>query len=134
MNKVISAGGILVRNNPEKQILLTIFKHIQGLGFAKGHVEKGETIQEAAIREVEEETGVKNLKVIKKLGIINRLSTELTGEIVEKDIHIFLMDSDSKDISNTSEESCDWFTIEEAINKMAVKEDKEFLIKIKDQI
>lgn len=134
MKKVIPAGGIIVRNNPKKQILLTVFRHIEGLGFAKGHVENAETFEQAAIRETEEETGVKNLKITKKLGVINRLSTELTGEIVEKDIHIFLMDTNTKDISNTSEEKCDWFTIEEAVNKMAVKEDKEFLIKIKDQL
>ena len=45
MNKVISAGGIIVRNNPNKQILLTMYTHIKGLGFPKGHVEEGETFE-----------------------------------------------------------------------------------------
>lgn len=50
MNKVISAGGIVIRNSPNKQILLTIFTHIKGLGFPKGHVEEGETIKATAVK------------------------------------------------------------------------------------
>ena len=69
MKKVTSSGGIVVKNNPNKQILLTIYTHIKGLGFPKGHVEEGETFEQAAIREVTEETGLTELKIIKKLGV-----------------------------------------------------------------
>jgi 8-oxo-dGTP pyrophosphatase MutT (NUDIX family) len=127
MKKVISAGGIVIRNNPNKQILLTIFTHIKGLGFPKGHVEEGETFEQTAIREVAEETGLTELKIVKKLGVITRLSTEKDGTSVVKDIHMYLMTSDKPDFHQEAEEKYGWFDIDEAINQMAIEEDKEFL-------
>ena len=134
MNKVVSAGGVVIRNDPNRQILLTIFTHIKGLGFPKGHVESNETIEDAAIREVTEETGITKLKIIKKLGVIKRKSTEIDGTPVLKDIHMYLMETNNPDFHQPAEEKYDWFDINDAIAKMAIEEDKEFLIKIKDEI
>jgi 8-oxo-dGTP pyrophosphatase MutT (NUDIX family) len=134
MNKVISAGGIIVRNNPNKQILLTIFTHIKGLGFPKGHVEKGETFEATTIREVTEETWLTELKIVKKLGMYSKIATERDGTPVEKNIHMYLMETDKPDFHQEAEEKYDWFDINEAVNQMAVDEDRGFLIKIKDEI
>jgi ADP-ribose pyrophosphatase YjhB (NUDIX family) len=62
--KVVSAAGGLVLN-PKKEMLF-----IQRLGIwdlPKGRVEKGETIEKTAVREVEEECGVQNLVLEKPL-------------------------------------------------------------------
>lgn len=134
MKKVISAGGLVIRNNPNKQILLTIYTHIKGLGFPKGHVEDGETFEQTAIREVTEETGLTELRIVKKLGVYSKIATERDGTPVEKDIHMYLMKSDKPDFHRKAEEKYGWFDIDEAIKKMAVEEDKNFLIKIKDEI
>lgn len=134
MEKVISAGGIVVRNNPNKQILLTIYTHIKGLGFPKGHVEAGETFEQTAIREVTEETGLTKLRILKKLGVYSKNATERDGSPVSKDIHIYLIESDKPDFHQEAEEQYDWFDIDEAVNQMAVTEDREFLNKIKDQL
>ncbi len=127
MKKVTSAGGIVVRNNPNKQILLTIYTHIKGLGFPKGHVETGETLEATAIREVTEETGLTELKVIKKLGVYSKIATERDGSFVEKDIHMYLIESDKPDFQQEAEEQYGWFDIDDAVNQMAVDEDREFL-------
>lgn len=132
--KVTSAGGIVVRNNPNKQILLTIYTHIKGLGFPKGHVEDSETFEQAAIREVTEETGLTELRIVKKLGVYSKIATERDGTPVLKDIHMYLMKTDKPDFHQEAEEKYGWFDIDEAINQMAVDEDKNFLIKIKDEI
>ena len=132
MNKVISAGGIVTRNSPNKQILLTIYTHIKGLGFPKGHVEAGETFEQAAIREVTEEAGLTKLKIVKKLGVYSKIATERDETPVAKDIHMYLMETDKPDFHQDAEEQYDWF--DEAIEKMAVVEDREFLKSIKDEI
>lgn len=60
----VKAGGGLVYNKYGE--VLFIFRNGKW-DLPKGGIEKGEEIEETAIREVEEETGVKGLKVIQKL-------------------------------------------------------------------
>ena len=63
-NFVEAAGGI-VQNN-EKEILF-IYR-LNKWDLPKGKIEKKEDLEECAQREVEEETGVRNLKLKKKIG------------------------------------------------------------------
>ena len=117
MSNVTSAGGIVVRNNPTKQILLIKFFNNTGLSFPKGHVELNESLESTAIREVSEETGLAGLKIIKKLGVVTRPAVETDGTEVLKDIHLFLMETDN--ISHgKADEDYGWYDIDEAINKM----------------
>ena len=57
-----AAGGIVVKDGKFVSIMR---KGIPDL--PKGHIEKGETPEVAALREVEEETGIGNLQIIKEL-------------------------------------------------------------------
>ncbi|WP_374549476.1 NUDIX hydrolase [Flavobacterium sp.] len=61
---VAKAGGGLVYN--KKGEVLFIFRNGKW-DLPKGGIEKNEDIEHTAIREVEEETGVKELKIVKKL-------------------------------------------------------------------
>lgn len=58
--KVEEAGGGLVLNQ-EKEVLMILRNGYWDM--AKGHIEKGETREAAAIREVQEETGVQNIEL-----------------------------------------------------------------------
>lgn len=57
-----AAGGIIMKDG---KFVSIVRKGIPDL--PKGHVEQGETPEEAALREVEEETGIGNLKIVKAL-------------------------------------------------------------------
>ena len=57
-----AAGGVIVKDG---QFVSIIRKGIPDL--PKGHIEKGETPEVAALREVEEETGIGNLQIVKEL-------------------------------------------------------------------
>lgn len=61
---VVTAGGGMVLN--EANEVLFIYRN-KRWDLPKGKIEKKESLEEGAIREVEEETGVKNLKVTKFL-------------------------------------------------------------------
>jgi ADP-ribose pyrophosphatase YjhB (NUDIX family) len=57
VRKESSAGGLVVR---EGKVLLVQVKNLEGVirwTFPKGHLEPGETARQAALREVQEETG-----------------------------------------------------------------------------
>ena len=57
-----AAGGVVVKDGQ----FVSIVRHdIPDL--PKGHIEKGESPEQAALREVEEETGIGKLRVVKEL-------------------------------------------------------------------
>ena len=59
--KVVKAGGGLVKNNKDE--LLFIYRRNKW-DLPKGKMDKGETIDQTALREVKEETGIVNLEII----------------------------------------------------------------------
>ena len=56
-----SAGGVVFRLDGREPLFLLIRDSYQNWGFPKGHVESGERPEEAAVREVSEETGLAEL-------------------------------------------------------------------------
>ncbi|ARV16854.1 NUDIX hydrolase [Polaribacter sp. SA4-12] len=87
--KVIPAAGGLVLNS--KNEVLFIYRN--GVwDLPKGWIEKGETIEIAAIREVEEECGIFNLKLIKPLITTYHIYFHKGAKL--KQTYWFLMTSD----------------------------------------
>lgn len=76
INEVVrepTAGGIVWRRNKktkEIEILLTQDSRDRWT-IPKGHIEKGETARQTAEREVREETGLKEMKVMNWIGKVN---------------------------------------------------------------
>ena len=60
--------------SPENQLL--VFKHMDfpeaGIQVAGGTVELGEAVEQAVMREAQEETGLSDLQLVRKLGISHR--------------------------------------------------------------
>ena len=61
--EIIAAGGKVINNKSE---ILFIYRN-KKWDLPKGKAEKNEIISETALREVKEETGIKNLSIIKPL-------------------------------------------------------------------
>jgi 8-oxo-dGTP pyrophosphatase MutT (NUDIX family) len=137
MKKVVSAGGVVLRKTNNKiEILLVYSPPHKAWVLPKGHIDKGETIEEAAIREVKEETGLEDFEIVSKLGIVTRPSKETSGEIVEKDIHIFIFKTNSRitPAPNHEYKKAKWFGLTEGIEKIHFKPEREFLIKHKKDL
>ena len=74
------AGGVVVRFSLDEIYLATTGEIDTGiLNLPKGHVEDGEELVMAARREIEEETGINKLTLIKYLGVKERLDFEKTS-------------------------------------------------------
>jgi 8-oxo-dGTP pyrophosphatase MutT (NUDIX family) len=92
--KSITAAGGRVEN--EDQDVLMIYRRDKW-DLPKGKVDEGETIPEAALREVKEECGVNQLTLGSKLGIIYHLYHH-KGKWILKDTHWFKMQGSIEDV------------------------------------
>ncbi len=91
--KLIQTGGGLIRN--KKGETLFIFRRGKW-DLPKGKIDKGETLEDCALREVQEETGIQKLKLGKKICITYHTYTEF-GRHILKESHWYLMKSLGKE-------------------------------------
>lgn len=141
MNKAISAGGIIFKKDQTNKIQICLVDYsgeYTGYGYPKGHVDTGETIEIGALREATEETGIEFAKTLKYLGSFTRKSKEWSGETVQKEIHLFLMDATNKQQTHEPDEKISWFDIDQVAQNLSFDEDRQFFIenlpKIKETI
>lgn len=98
MNYLISdrVGAFIIRKNVNSLHELLLFRHPDceeaPLQIPGGGVDPGESIETALHREIDEESGLKHLKVIRKLGVCERcwMDTRITMRR-----HYFLLEADS---------------------------------------
>lgn len=93
MEKIIMAAGGVVENEKGELLLIYRKKHWD---LPKGKLDEGESIEQCAVREVEEETGLKNVQ----LGPFIELTLhqyEENGELVTKKTAWYRMKGSSSD-------------------------------------
>lgn len=151
MPKEKSAGAIIFRKENGKNYYLLLHyapsepgKHGHW-GFAKGHVEQGETDEETARREVAEETGIKDLKIILGFKELEkyffRRNYGLEGEArkkapwVFKLVVFFIAETKTKNIIISDEHvGFLWLEFEDALKKISFKNSKELIKKANEYI
>ena len=98
---ILAAGG-LVKN--EKNEILLIFRRGKW-DLPKGKLDEGENIENCAVREVKEETGLKNLELLKSLKITYHTYVQF-GKHILKETHWYLMKANGEEnlVPQTEEE------------------------------
>lgn len=131
--KVQKAGCILI-NLEEKKIGLVHRNKLNDYSFPKGHLEKGETLKECAIRETEEETGRKNHIIIDKEIHVLKYTTS-SGEDVETYMYVAIDDGKTeKYIKEEDKENLKWVSLDEVERTLTYDNLKIFWIIVKPQI
>lgn len=93
--RMIHAAGGIVTN--ERDEVLMIYR-LEKWDFPKGKVEAGEQYAEAAVREVEEETGLQNIQLGELLPSTFH-TYELRGEQILKETHWYRMSAHSQSLT-----------------------------------
>ncbi len=109
--KIIEAGGGLVLN-PSNEILF-IFRR-DHWDLPKGKIDPGESVEAAAIREVQEETGLKEVHIQSPLAVTFHTYRQNKKRILKK-THWFLMKAEHQSLSPQEEEDIEqavWMDLE----------------------
>ena len=128
--KVISAGGVVLRPGQHDVEVLMCGRNADGLwALPKGTPEEGETLDETALREVEEETGV-GTEISALIGDIRYWSSRPEeGVRYLKTVRHFLMRPVSGDVSLHDHEfdEVQWIPAQEALKLLMHKNEARIL-------
>lgn len=113
---------LLYRHNPEKESY--------EYRLVKGGIKKGETIENAVKREIEEEIGLKNIEIISKIHEYSYIVNK-----IRHNVHTFLIKALDTDINiNSSKEGkfeikkARWASAQDTINLLSFDDEKKSII------
>ena len=118
----VSAGGVVFRVAPDgdgasRALFLLIRDSYRNWGFPKGHLERGEMPEAAAMREVSEETGVQGLELRGPIETIDWYF-RFRGRLIHKVCYFYLMETFSEATCPQHAEgitACRWAPFDEAV-------------------
>ena len=125
VERAVSAGGVVVREGDTGPEVVICGRDSDGVwGLPKGTPDEGESLEQAAVREVSEETGLQ-VKIVKKIGVVEYWFSS-DGVRYHKWVHHFLMRATGGDIEDHDEEydRVEWLPIEEALRTLTFENDK----------
>jgi 8-oxo-dGTP pyrophosphatase MutT (NUDIX family) len=112
-----SAGGVVFRIHDGSALFLLIKDSYQNWGFPKGHLESGERAEDAAVREVREETGIDDLALRGRIETIDWYF-RFRGQLIHKVCHFYLMETGQATTNPQQAEgitACRWVSFDDAL-------------------
>lgn len=126
-----SAGGIVFKKQGRGFKVLLIKDAYGHWTWPKGNIDKGEKSQNAATREIKEEVGLENIRILAKVGR-NNYFYRLKGDLIFKTVFFFLAEANSSEklkVQKSEIEDARWFKPEKALKSAEYKGAKEMLEK-----
>ena len=130
MKKLISAGVILFRREGEQYVYLLLHYPAGHWDFPKGKMETGESKEQTALRELQEETGLTAQIYDNFCESFSYIFTDLDGKKTEKTVYFLVGETLKKEVI-LSDEHIDyvWLPYEQAVEKLTYENSKQTLKK-----
>ena len=142
MEKESSAGAVIFRNAQKSAIFGTnyvgnnktqylLLRYEAGhWDFSKGNIEKNEKEEDTIKREVKEETGLEDIKMINGFKEKINYFYKLNGRLISKEVVFYLAETKKAKIKLSFEHiGYKWLPFEEALEKLTFKNSKDILKK-----
>ena len=127
----VSSGGVVYRPTPAGYEVAVVHRaRHTDWSLPKGHIEDGETQEQAAIREVKEETGL-DARIVAPLGDVVYFYTSPKKGLVRKTVYHYLMEASPGDLGGPNWEVSEvrWVPITEAHALLSYPKDREIVDK-----
>ena len=119
-----SAGAVVFHRGKEIEYLLLLANF---WGFAKGHIEKGESERDAALREIREETGL-DTELLGGFRAVDEYWYQRKGVRVKKQAVFFLAEAEHRDSKISWEHrEMAWLSFDEAMERLKFKNLRDIL-------
>ena len=125
----VSSGGVVIKNESGGIRILLIKDPYGKWTWPKGKLDKGETSLNAAVREIGEETGLKNIKVISRIGRTDYFYKR-DGKLIYKTVYMYLFKfrcGEKLVIQKSEIEDGEWCSEEEALSRVGYRGAKRML-------
>ncbi len=126
----VSAGGVVFRQTPSEPSVCLILRNAHGRDLwclPKGHIEKGESDEEAATREVREETGILAQIESPLRAIRYSFFDQDSKKRIMKTVHFFLMNyrGGSLDDHDNEVKRAEWVPVSKVLAQMCYPSERE---------
>ncbi len=124
-NKYQAGGGIVINKG---NILILMRPKRNEIRLPKGHIDLGESAQEAALREVEEESGLSGLEIVANLGT-QVVEFDFKGYHFNRTEYFYLMELSSDSTEGQPEDQFEprWVSTDEALELLTYEPEKEWV-------
>lgn len=137
MKREKSAGAVIFRREGSRIYYLLLHYESGHWDFPKGHIEEGESDREAVVREIKEETGIKDIRFIE--GFKEKISyffrhgpkyKKKKNSLVHKEVLFYLAETKQKEVKISFEHiGFEWLAAKEALERATFENAKEILEK-----
>ncbi len=125
-----SAGAVVFRKEDNIYYYLLLHHQAGHWAFPKGNIEKGEKLEETVVREIEEETGIKDIRFIEGFKETIKYFYKRDGKNIFKTVVFFLAETKTKTVKISWEHTdFEWLNFEKALERLTFQNARNVLKK-----
>lgn len=128
MKKEKSCGAVLFRRAKGRILYLLLHYEAGHWDFPKGNQERGEQEGNTVTREIKEETGITDIKIINVFKHKINYFYRIKGKLINKEVSFYLAETNTKEVKISFEHTgFRWLDYKNAMERLTYRNSKELL-------